>query len=89
MQRDQMHIRCPKCDWRPAPEDRWTCEPRCGTVWNTFWTRAMCPGCQRQWGETQCLACKAHSPHQHWYQAPSRPKTERRRRKRDLDTIEK
>ena len=37
-------IHCPHCAWRPGPLDRWVCTPRCGTVFNTFWTRAVCPG---------------------------------------------
>ena len=84
--RDQMEIYCPKCSWRPAAEDRWACEPRCGTLWNTFWTRGLCPGCRKQWGETQCLACKAFSPHRQWYHTPS-PEKARRQRKREVDTV--
>jgi hypothetical protein len=84
--RDQMEIYCPKCSWRPAAEDRWACEPRCDTLWNTFWTRGLCPGCRKQWGDTQCLACKAFSPHRQWYHTPSREKA-RRQRKREVDTI--
>jgi hypothetical protein len=60
-------IFCPKCGWRPGPGDRWVCTPDCGTVWNTFWTRGMCPGCARQWHLTQCLRCAQHSAHLRWY----------------------
>ncbi len=84
--RDQMEIYCPKCSWRPAAEDRWACEPRCGTLWNTFWTRGLCPGCRKQWGETQCLACKVFSPHRQWYHTPPREKA-RRQRKREIATV--
>jgi hypothetical protein len=60
-------IYCPRCEWAPGPHDRWMCTPGCGTVWNTFETRARCPGCAKQWRLTQCLLCLAHSPHEDWY----------------------
>ena len=60
-------IRCPSCEVRPKAEDRWQCTPSCGTVWNTFWTRGVCPGCGVKWPKTQCLACDVFSPHEAWY----------------------
>ena len=60
-------IYCPKCEWAPGPGDRWMCIPGCHTVWNTFETRARCPGCSKQWTVTQCLACLAASLHEDWY----------------------
>lgn len=68
--KDQTEIYCPKCKWRPGAEDRWICRPFCGTVWNTFWTRGICPGCSYQWHNTQCLACGQFSPHEAWYHYP-------------------
>jgi hypothetical protein len=68
----EFEIYCPKCTWRPAPDDRWECSPGCGAVWNTFWTRGLCPGCCKQWGVTQCLACQQVSAHRHWYHVPER-----------------
>jgi hypothetical protein len=62
-----VRIYCPKCEWVPAPRDRWMCIPGCHMVWNTFETRARCPGCSTQWRVTQCLACHAVSPHEDWY----------------------
>jgi len=64
---EKVEIYCPKCEWRPRAEDRWFCVPSCGTTWNTFWTRAVCPGCGVKWPSTQCLACEAYSPHEAWY----------------------
>ncbi len=58
-------IRCPKCAWRPRKRDRWRCE--CGHSWNTFDTGGVCPGCMREWKDTQCLKCKQWSPHSEWY----------------------
>lgn len=63
-------IFCPRCAWRPSAEDRWHCRPACGTVWNTFWTRGLCPGCGHQWERTQCFDCKIMSPHEEWYHYP-------------------
>ena len=59
-------IRCPKCRWNPRAHDRWMCH--CGHTWNTFDTRAKCPGCGYQWTETACLACLEMSPHENWYE---------------------
>jgi hypothetical protein len=63
-------IFCPRCTWRPKAESRWQCTLSCGTVWNTFWTRGVCPGCQYRWDRTQCLACLEISPHEEWYHYP-------------------
>ena len=67
---NEPEIYCPKCGWRPRAEDRWSCVPSCGTVWNTFWTRGVCPGCGIEWQRTQCLACGEVSPHKAWYHWP-------------------
>jgi len=63
-------IYCPKCLWRPQPESRWFCVPSCGTVWNTFWTGGVCPGCAHPWKWTDCLACEQASLHKDWYHFP-------------------
>jgi C4-type Zn-finger protein len=63
-------IFCPKCRWHPKADSQWQCVPSCGTVWNTFWTRGVCPGCHYQWRKTQCLECKETSPHEDWYHYP-------------------
>ena len=60
-------IYCPLCTWEPGPNDRWMCRPGCLTVWNTFETRARCPGCAKQWRFTWCHACQVMSPHEEWY----------------------
>lgn len=72
MHPNQADIHCPKCGYRPQPADRWACVPTCGTSWNTFWTRGMCPGCGKRWQVTQCPACIRRSPHQAWYHVPPR-----------------
>jgi len=63
-------IFCPACKKSPRIEDRWVCKPSCGTVWHTFWTGGVCPGCGHQWTETQCPACVVTSPHKDWYHFP-------------------
>ncbi len=60
-------IHCPRCEWAPGPHDEWACTPGCGTIWNTFETRARCPGCRKQWTVTVCLACLVGSAHEDWY----------------------
>ena len=60
-------IYCPRCEWAPDAADRWMCQPGCSMEWNTFETRARCPGCGKQWRMTQCLVCLALSLHEHWY----------------------
>ena len=62
-----MKIYCPLCAYRPHGSDRWICTPVCGTVWNTFETRALCPGCHKQWRDTACPSCAVMSPHEDWY----------------------
>ena len=79
-------IRCPACRWRPGPEARWTCLPRCGTVWNTFATGGLCPGCGVRWHRTQCLACSAVSPHRDWYHDPAHDPARDAERSKDLAT---
>jgi hypothetical protein len=61
----RVRIRCPKCRWTPRGHDGWYC--RCGTSWNTFETRGVCPTCRYGWKVTQCLACHAFSAHEDWY----------------------
>ena len=71
------HIRCPLCKWRPNASSRWYCGDcdypeyffeGCGTAWNTFTTRGLCPGCGHQWRWTICLSCQRWSRHEEWYE---------------------
>ncbi|HZO19538.1 MAG TPA: hypothetical protein VFB46_11175 [Gemmatimonadaceae bacterium] len=62
-----MKIYCPVCEYHPRATDRWQCRPGCYTIWNTFETRAVCPGCSKQWRDTWCPACGVASPHEDWY----------------------
>ncbi|MEO5977292.1 MAG: hypothetical protein ABIS36_22435 [Chryseolinea sp.] len=62
-------VRCPKCEWKPGPDDKWKCS--CGHQWNTFATAGRCPSCGKIWKDTQCFApplgCSQWSPHVDWY----------------------
>jgi hypothetical protein len=73
-------IRCPHCAWRPSRHDLWSCgggsgpEPYkgCGTTWNTFSTRGVCPGCSHRWRWTLCPECSSWSRHDDWYEDATR-----------------
>jgi hypothetical protein len=74
-------IRCPRCRWQPTASSTWCCDPSvspeaffvgCGTFWNTFSTRGVCPGCRHQWRWTSCLRCAGWSPHEDWYEESKR-----------------
>ena len=70
-------IRCPLCKWRPQTSSRWYCgdcdypeyfHDGCGTAWNTFKTRGLCPGCSHQWRWPISLICQRRSRHEEWYE---------------------
>jgi hypothetical protein len=80
-------IYCPLCRWRPGPDSRWSCTPAiggCGTSWNTFETRGVCPRCSWHWEITQCFACQQFSLHAHWYHDPAADPSSRRQRELEL-----
>src|SRR5690349_13772557 len=73
---DFSRVRCPLCYWQPTVSSLWFCSDcghpeyffgACGTVWNTFETGGICPGCNHQWKFTSCLRCGVFSPHEDWY----------------------
>ncbi len=77
---DFSRIRCPLCKWQPKKSDRWMCVDcgfpefffgACYTIWNTFETRGVCPGCNHQWIYTSCLRCEGFSLHEDWYEKGS------------------
>ena len=77
---DVSRIRCPLCGWKPNASSRWYCGDcdypeyyygGCGTAWNTFATRGLCPGCAHQWRWTICLRCCGWSRHEEWYRETS------------------
>lgn len=68
--KSEPEIYCPHCAYRPQSDDVWECVPSCGTLWNTFWTGGVCPGCGYRWQKTQCPTCGELSPHEDWYHYP-------------------
>ncbi|MGZ4001443.1 MAG: hypothetical protein ACXVIY_12465 [Mucilaginibacter sp.] len=66
----KIHISCPECGWEPDGGSYWMCSV-CKTRWNTFDTRAMCPGCGKIYEETTCPkpkgGCGNISRHEDWY----------------------
>lgn len=76
MTEKQPEIFCPACGYRPTAEDRWECMPSCRTLFHTFWTGGVCPGCAWTWEKTQCPHCGVLSPHKAWYHWPEDQQTE-------------
>lgn len=58
-------IMCPKCEWKPAGDELWTCS--CGHRWHTFDTKGICPKCKKDWQTTTCLACHSKFIKAKWY----------------------
>ena len=84
---DPKRILCPRCEYRPRPDDRWACLPRCATLWHTFWTGGVCPGCGLRWPVTQCPSCGAVSPHKQWYREPTPERKSERERERTPERV--
>jgi hypothetical protein len=68
---DGLNISCPKCGREPQESDIWVCD-ECHTRWNTFQTRGKCPGCGKQFIDTQCSkskgGCGQMSLNADWYE---------------------
>jgi len=56
---------CPSCKTAPPAGAFWKCG-RCGTPFDTFQTRALCPHCGAQFDVTRCLDCGALNPMSAW-----------------------
>jgi hypothetical protein len=80
-------VYCPLCRWRPSAGSLWNCTRAiggCGTSWNTFETRGVCPKCHWHWEITQCLACHKFSLHEQWYHDPGADPASREERETEL-----
>jgi len=79
MMQKNIRISCPKCEWKPDGGSYWQCSI-CKTKWNTFETRAHCPGCGKVYDVTVCPksrgGCGELSPHDDWYEEVEKPKNE-------------
>jgi hypothetical protein len=60
---------CPSCRMAPPVGARWKCG-HCGQLFDTFETRAKCPGCGVQYAATMCLHCKTQHPMNDWVVDP-------------------
>jgi Zn-dependent protease len=66
---------CPSCHAGPPLGAFWACH-LCGTQFDTFETRAVCPKCQAQFPTTACAFCGESRPMAEWIRpAPLRPET--------------
>jgi Zn-dependent protease len=59
-------VACPECKTAPPIGEFWKCG-RCGQAFDTFQTRAVCPGCATQFAVTKCLDCGAVHPMSEWF----------------------
>ncbi|MGA2635366.1 MAG: site-2 protease family protein [Terracidiphilus sp.] len=60
---------CPSCRMAPPVGARWKCG-HCGQLFDTFETRAKCPGCGVQYDTTMCLHCREQHPMNEWVVNP-------------------
>ena len=56
---------CPSCKQAPVTGLFWMCH-KCRAKFDTFETRATCPGCGEQFPVTRCPDCGASSPFNEW-----------------------
>jgi len=59
---------CPNCHAAPPQGAFWKCG-RCGAVFDTFVTHAVCPNCGTQFDVTRCLECGELNPISAWSRA--------------------
>jgi len=58
--------KCPECNWVPTVEKDWECH-KCGAIFNTFKTGAICPSCGVIYKKTQCPECDGCFPYEEWF----------------------
>lgn len=63
---------CPSCKASPHIGNYWFC-PRCKKAFDTFASKAQCPGCRTNFASTSCLACGESSPIDRWIVAAGVP----------------
>jgi Zn-dependent protease len=63
---------CPNCKAAPPVGEFWKCG-RCGQLFDTFQTRAVCPHCGTQFPVTKCMDCGALHPMNDWMVASLAP----------------
>lgn len=60
---------CPSCGTSPGVGNYWVCD-ECQTRFDTFHTRAQCPGCGKLFPRTHCPVCFQAHPIGKWFIAP-------------------
>jgi Zn-dependent protease len=63
---------CPNCKAAPPVGEFWKCG-KCGQLFDTFQTRAVCPHCGTQFPVTKCMDCGALHPVNEWMVASLAP----------------
>jgi Zn-dependent protease len=63
---------CPSCGAHPLQGDVWVCD-QCSTRFDTFAHRGVCPGCGKQFLETECIDCLRGHPITEWFGAVPQP----------------
>ena len=56
---------CPSCGQSPPIGALWRCH-QCGTAFDTFETRAVCPSCHTSFATTKCVHCHTSHPMADW-----------------------
>jgi Zn-dependent protease len=67
---------CPSCGFSPPVGNYWTCD-ECGTRFDTFHSRAQCPGCGKLFRTTMCPECLKRHPIGQWFSAVKGPEDSR------------
>jgi Zn-dependent protease len=68
---------CPSCRAHPLRGDVWGCD-QCGTRFDIFMDRGVCPGCGKQFPVTECTDCLRAHPIAEWFGAVPPPATAER-----------
>jgi Zn-dependent protease len=63
---------CPNCKAAPPVGEFWKCG-KCGQLFDTFQTRAVCPHCGTQFPVTKCMDCGTLHPMNEWMVASLAP----------------
>jgi Zn-dependent protease len=65
---------CPSCRAHPLLGEWWACN-QCNTRFDTFTHHAVCPGCGKQFPESECADCLRKNPIEKWFGATPQPPT--------------
>lgn len=60
---------CPSCKAAPLMGNYWVCS-QCKKPFDTFASKAQCPGCRTSFASTRCPSCGESNPLDRWWTAP-------------------